>query len=295
MPLTDFLQTSPLGFTVVAGLLGLLVGSFLNVVIYRLPQMMEREWRAQCAEFLGGVSAHAAENFNLVTPRSRCPHCKHAISAWENIPVLSYVLLRGKCAACGNAIDLRYPLVELLTGLLSAGAAAHFGFGWMAVAALALTWALIALSFIDYDQQLLPDSITLLFLWAGLALSLFTNSADIFFVNSRDALIGALAGYLSLWSVYTLFKLLTGKEGMGRGDFKLLAMLGAWLGWQALPVIIVLSSLLGAVVGGVLIVVLGRDKNVPIPFGPYLALAGWIALLWGKDISQAYLNFAGLA
>ncbi len=296
MPLIDFLQATPWAFTATAATLGLLVGSFLNVVIYRLPRMMEREWRLQCAELVENPATSTPERFDLITPRSRCSNCNHAIAAWENIPVLSYVWLRGKCSACGSRISLRYPLVEIFTAVLSAVTACHFGFGWTAGAALLLTWAMIALSFIDYDHQLLPDSITLPFLWVGLALTLFAGSGEtILFATGRNAIIGALAGYLSLWSVYQLFKLLTGKEGMGRGDFKLLGMLGAWLGWQALPVIILLSSLLGAVVGMVLILILGRDKNIPIPFGPYLALAGWISLLWGKEITQTYLNFAGLA
>lgn len=289
------LQALPWLFIVAAGLLGLLVGSFLNVVIYRLPLMMEGEWRAQCNELLGINNPAAAPPINLITPRSRCPHCKHLIRAWENIPVISYLLLRGRCAACGARISPRYPWVELLTAVLSALVAWRFGFGWAAGAALLLTWALIALSFIDFDHQLLPDSITLPLLWVGLALSLFeTAQGAPLFVDSESAIIGALAGYLSLWSVYILFKLVTGKEGMGRGDFKLLAVLGAWLGWQALPVVILMASLVGAVVGITLIMARGRDKNLPIPFGPYLALAGWITLLWGAQITTAYWAFTGL-
>lgn len=291
----EILQTTPWAFALFAGVFGLLIGSFLNVVIYRLPLMMECDWRSQCTELLEISAGPASPRFDLIAPRSRCPKCNHAITALENIPVISYLFLRGKCSACGTRISPRYPWVEILTGVLSAIVAGHFGFGWMAAAALLLTWALIALSFIDLDHQLLPDSITLPLLWAGLALSLVTLDGNTLFANSHDAIIGAIAGYLSLWSVYKLFKLLTGKEGMGYGDFKLLAMLGAWLGWQALPVIILLSSLVGATLGITMILLRGRDHNLPIPFGPYLAIAGWIALLWGNNISQAYLNFVGLS
>jgi leader peptidase (prepilin peptidase)/N-methyltransferase len=281
-------------FTFIAVVLGLLVGSFLNVVAYRLPVMMERAWRTQCQELTASAEPPASaatppEPFNLMTPRSRCPHCGHAISAWENIPVISYLWLRGRCAACGKSISLRYPLVELSTALLSGIAAWHFGFGWAAAAALVLTWALIALTLIDYDHQLLPDDITLPFLWIGLLLSLYG-----LFTDSTSSIVGAVAGYLSLWSVYILFKWATGKEGMGYGDFKLLAMLGAWMGWQALPVIILLSSVVGAGVGITLIVVRGRDRSIPIPFGPYLAAAGWLTLLWGDDITHRYFALLGL-
>ncbi|MDZ4261320.1 MAG: prepilin peptidase, partial [Pseudomonadota bacterium] len=281
----DTFQTLPWLFILAAGVLGLIVGSFLNVVIHRLPQMMQRDWRMQCRELLA-LPDESAETprFNLVVPRSRCPYCGHAITALENIPVLSYAVLGGKCSACGTHISLRYPAVELLTAVLSLAVAAHFGFGWVSAAALLLTWALIALTFIDFDHQLLPDSITLPLLWGGLLLSL----GDVF-VDSHAAIIGAAAGYLSLWSVYWLFKLLTGKEGMGQGDFKLLAVFGAWLGWQALPLIILLSSLVGAVVGISLMLFRGHQRDIPIPFGPYLAAAGWIALLWGVPLTQAYL------
>jgi leader peptidase (prepilin peptidase)/N-methyltransferase len=276
-------------------LLGLLIGSFLNVVVYRLPVMMEREWKQQCLEYLhpdqpSDQQGETAERFNLVAPRSRCPACGHAITALENIPVLSYVLLRGKCSACGTPISARYPIVEFVTALLSAVVAFKLGWGWPLAAALVFTWALIALTLIDFDHKLLPDSITLPLLWLGLLLSLNTV-----FVDMRASIIGAAAGYLALWSVYQLFKLVTGKEGMGFGDFKLLAAIGAWLGWQALPVTIMLSSLVGAVVGIGLIVIRGRDRNIPIPFGPYIAAAGWLAMLWGQDITDAYLRFAGLA
>jgi len=294
MTAVDYLAASPWAFTLAATVLGLLVGSFLNVVIHRLPLMMERAWRTQCQEMLGAPHAATAagkaeEPFDLVRPRSRCPHCGHAITALENIPVISYLWLRGRCAACGKAISPRYPLIELVTALLSGITAWHFGFGWTAGAALILTWALIALTVIDLDHQLLPDDITLPFLWIGLLLSLFGLLAD-----STAAIVGAAAGYLSLWSIYILFKWATGKEGMGYGDFKLLAMLGAWLGWQALPVVILLSSVVGAAVGIALILFRGRDKNIPIPFGPYLAAAGWLTLLWGHDITHRYFSLLGL-
>jgi len=289
MELFYLLEQNPAFFTGTLFVLGLMVGSFLNVAIYRLPVMMERDWQAQYQEYLGESAAEEAP-LNLAQPASRCPHCNHKIRFYENIPVLSYLWLRGKCSSCQAAISIRYPSIELLTGILSAVIAWHFGFGPQAGAALLLTWALIALSMIDVDHQLLPDSITLPLLWLGLALSLFPVFADM-----RSSLIGALAGYLSLWTVYQLFKLVTGKEGMGFGDFKLLAALGAWMGWQALPVIVLLSSAVGALLGGAMIVIQGRDRAQPIPFGPYLAIAGWIALLWGKQITDAYLRWSGMA
>jgi leader peptidase (prepilin peptidase)/N-methyltransferase len=268
-------------------LLGLIVGSFLNVVIYRLPVMMERDWREQCEELCGKETPESPkEKFNLVVPRSRCGSCDRMIKAWQNIPVISYLLLKGRCSACGAKISLQYPVVELITGLLSVWVVVHFGFAWTALAALLLTWALIALSVIDFRETLLPDDITLPFLWLGLLCSLGS-----LFVTPVDAIIGAAAGYLSLWAVYWVFKLITGKEGMGYGDFKLLAMLGAWMGWQALPAIVILSSFIGAVVGLSLIVFTGRDRQIPIPFGPYLAVAGWIYLLYGSAINNWYLNW----
>jgi leader peptidase (prepilin peptidase)/N-methyltransferase len=278
------LQTSPLFFAFMSGILGLLVGSFLNVVIHRLPRMMEREWQAQCAE-LNGKPADTLPPYNLLTPGSACPHCGHKISALENIPVISYIVLRGKCRGCGAAISLRYPIVETLSGLLSAYAAWHFGFSFAALGALLFVWSLLALTFIDLDTQLLPDSITLPLLWTGLLLNLSGT-----FVNLHSAVIGAIAGYLVLWSVYWLFKLVTGKEGMGYGDFKLLAAIGAWLGWQKLPLVILSSSLVGAAVGITLMVVARHGRNVPIPFGPYLAGGGLIALLWGHVLTQSYLQ-----
>jgi len=276
------------------GFLGLVVGSFLNVVIYRLPVMMQREWHTHCAELSAESSdttspaaGEVEERFNLSTPRSRCPHCGHQITALENIPIFSYLWLRGRCSDCSASISLRYPTIEAVTALLSIAIAWHFGFSWQALTGLVFTWALIALTMIDFDHQLLPDSITLPLLWLGLLLSLWE-----FTVDSPTAIIGAVAGYLSLWAVYWAFKLITGKDGMGYGDFKLLAVLGAWMGWQMLPVIILLSSLVGAAVGISLILLRGRDRNIPIPFGPYLAAAGWIALLWGHDITQAYLQYS---
>lgn len=268
----------------VAGLMGLVVGSFLNVVIHRLPKMMERDWMCQCAE-LRGEEIPEAETLTLATPRSRCPHCGHQITALENIPVISWLMLGGKCSACKAPISIRYPIVEAVTGLLSAYAAWHFGFGLTAVGAILFIWAMVALTGIDFDTQLLPDSITLPLLWLGLLLNLSAS-----FTSLSSAVIGAIAGYLSLWSVYWGFKLATGKEGMGFGDFKLLAAIGAWLGWQMLPLTILLSSLVGAIVGIGLIVLAKRGRNVPIPFGPYLAAAGLLALFWGKPLTQTYLG-----
>ncbi len=277
-------------FAALAGILGLLVGSFLNVVIHRLPKMMERQWREQCAELAanqGGEVAHSESQvkYNLVAPRSACPSCGHPISAIENIPVFSYLALRGRCRSCATKISPRYPLVEALTALLSGLIAWHFGFGLAGLSALVLVWALIVLTFIDADTQLLPDSITLPLIWLGLIVNI-----DHAFTDLRSAVLGAVFGYLALWSVYWAFKLLTKKEGMGYGDFKLLAALGAWLGWQMLPLVILLSSIVGAVVGIVLIVLARMGRNIPLPFGPYLALAGLIALLWGRPIMDSYLQ-----
>jgi len=263
---------------------GLCVGSFLNVVIYRLPKVMERDWQLQCAE-LRGEEPPKQETFNLALPRSRCPACAHPISALENIPVVSYLALRGKCSACGARISPRYPLIEALSGLASAFAAWHFGFGLAAFAAMLFLWCMIALSFIDFDTQLLPDSITLPLLWAGLLL----NHAGTF-VDLGGAVIGAAAGYLSLWCVYWGFKAATGKEGMGFGDFKLLAAIGAWLGWQMLPLVVLASSIVGAVVGILLMLLARHGRNVPIPFGPYLAAASVIALFWGQSLTHHYLG-----
>ncbi len=274
----------PAVFPLAAGLLGLMVGSFLNVVIHRLPIMMERDWAAQCAEFKG-EAVPVLEPLSLARPRSRCPHCGHPITALENIPVISWLVLRGRCKGCAAPISLRYPLIEALTGLLFGLAAWHFGFTAAGLGALVLIAALFALTVIDFDTQLLPDDITLPLLWIGLALNAFNVYTDL-----KSAVIGAMAGYLSLWSVYWLFKLFTGTEGMGYGDFKLLAALGAWLGWQMLPLTILLSSLVGAVVGISMMVIARHGRNVPIPFGPYLAAAGLIALVWGKPLTRAYLG-----
>ncbi len=285
---------SPLSFVLVVFLFSLLVGSFLNVVIYRLPLMMEREWRSQCKELTETPASEIPEGrFDLMFPRSRCPSCAAQITALQNIPVISYLLLRGKCANCKTHISARYPIVEFFTAALTAVVAWRFGFGWETAAALLLSFALVAISLIDFDHQIIPDSISLPLLWIGLTLSLFhpMTGASVLFVDPVSAIVGALAGYLSLWSVYHLFKMVTGKEGMGYGDFKLLAALGAWLGWQMLPLIIMLSAVVGAVIGIALIVIKGRDKNIPIPFGPYLAAAGWIALLWGQQIVDGYLDY----
>jgi len=263
---------------------GLCVGSFLNVVIYRLPKIMERDWQVQCAE-LRGEEPPKQETFNLALPRSRCPACAHPISALQNIPIASYLALRGKCSACGTRISPRYPLIEGLSGLAGAYAAWHFGFGLAAFAAMLFLWCMIALSFIDFDTQLLPDSITLPLLWAGLLLNLGGT-----FVDIGSAVVGAAAGYLVLWSVYWGFKIATGKEGMGFGDFKLLAAVGAWLGWQMLPLVVLASSFVGAVFGISLMLIARHGRNVPIPFGPYLAVAGIIALFWGKPLTYAYLK-----
>lgn len=272
-------------------LLGLVVGSFLNVIIYRLPIMLERNWRRECEEFLGlkqtGIETN--DTFNLSVPPSRCPHCGHGIRAYENIPVLSYLVLGGKCSQCKSPISLRYPMVEILTALVSVVVAWNFGPSLQTLWALPLSWALLCLSAIDLDRFLLPDSITLPFLWLGLILSLFHV-----FVDPVSAIIGAVAGYLSLWLVYHAFKLLTGKEGMGYGDFKLLALFGAWSGWQSLLLVILLSSLVGAFIGLVMVLLLKRDRMSPIPFGPFLCMAGWIALLWGDGITQFYLRLSGI-
>jgi leader peptidase (prepilin peptidase)/N-methyltransferase len=269
-------------------LLGLVVGSFLNVVIYRLPLMMESRWRKDCCELLEMKAEPASTPLTLATPNSHCPQCEAPIRAWQNIPVVSYLLLGGKCASCGVSISARYPAVELLTGLATVLLSVYFDLSPALLGAILLTWSLIALTAIDFDHQLLPDDITLPLLWLGLLFNIWGT-----FASLQDAVIGAMAGYLILWSVYWLFKLLTGKEGMGYGDFKLLAALGAWLGWQALPLIILLSSLVGAICGIILMLVMGRGREIPLAFGPYLAVAGWIALLWGDEITARYLGTLG--
>jgi leader peptidase (prepilin peptidase)/N-methyltransferase len=287
MNMLDAFSQSPGLFVGTCTVLGLIIGSFLNVVIHRLPKMMEREWRVQCAELAGDHNREVTvtERYNLILPASACPHCGHKIGALENIPLLSYLWLRGRCSECKAPIGRRYPIVEAVTGLISGYAAWHFGFGWTALAALVFCWTLIALTFIDFDTQLLPDDLTLPLLWLGLLLNM-----NGLFTDLQSAVIGAIAGYLVLWSVYWLFKLVTGKEGMGYGDFKLLAALGAWLGWKLLPAIILLSSVVGAVVGIALILFARHGRSVPIPFGPYLAGGGLVALFWGQPLTQAYLS-----
>jgi len=269
--------------TAAAGVVGLLVGSFLNVVIHRLPRMLERGWRAQCAELAGQAPAEEPA-YNLVVPRSACPSCGHRISALENIPVVSWLALRGKCSACGAAIPARYPVVEILGAALAMVAVWHFGPTAKAAAACGLLWTLLALTFIDADTQLLPDDLTLPLVWGGLLVNLSG-----LFVPLREAVIGAIGGYLALWSVYWLFKLIRGKEGMGYGDFKLLAALGAWLGWKMLLPIVLLSSIAGAVIGVALVLLRGRDRGTPLPFGPYLAIAGAMALFVGPALVRLLL------
>lgn len=279
----------------VCALLGLIIGSFLNVVIYRLPKMLENHWTLE-ARFTLATSDDEMERideeaqqqpaFNLMVPRSACPHCAHQIRWYENIPVISWLALRGKCSGCKKPISIRYPLVEIATALLAVVCALHFGAGWYLVATILFSWVLLTLALIDYDTTLLPDKLTLPLLWAGILLSAFGISP----VPLIDAVMGAVAGYLILWGVFWLFKLLTGKEGMGYGDFKLLGALGAWLGWQFLPIVILLSSVVGLVVGGTLIATKAINRNQGIPFGPYLAAAGWISLIWGSTIMGWWLG-----
>ncbi len=288
MAFIDSLATNTTQLAISLLFLGLFVGSFLNVVIHRLPLMMEREWRSQCAEYLGVDPAGEAdtEPLTLANPRSRCPKCGYQLRVVENIPLVSFLFLKGKCSGCGASISFRYPLVEFISAVLVVILAWHFGWGWPLLGACLLTWALIALSAIDLDHQLLPDAITQPFLWLGLIFNLFGTYSDL-----ESCVIGAIAGYTTLWLVYRVFKFCTGKEGMGFGDFKLLAMLGAWMGWQQLPLIIVLSSFVGALVGVSLMVLKEKDKNSAIPFGPYLACAGWIAFLWGDPITERYVEW----
>ena len=282
-------EMAPLG----ALLLGLVIGSFLNVVILRLPRRMQAELAEACADLRDEPTEPLPNRWfgldYLITPASTCPNCGHAIRAWENIPVLSYLLLRGRCSNCRAPIGLRYPVVEAVTGLLSLLVVLHFGPTGTAAAALILLWGLVALTVIDLDEQLLPDQLTLPLVWLGLLVNV-----DGMFTDLTSAVIGATAGYLSLWFVFQFFRLFTGREGMGYGDFKLLAVFGAFLGWQMLPLIVLLSSLIGALVGVSLVLLRGRDRQLPIPFGPYLAAAGFVALLWGADINRAYLQLTGL-
>ena len=292
--MAEVFAESPLFFVAVIFAFCLVVGSFLNVVIYRLPIMMERDWREQCEEIAKTPPEKELPQgrFDLVAPRSRCPSCGSMIKAWQNIPVISYLLLGGKCAHCRTSISARYPVVELMTALLAALCAWHFGFGWEACMAVILTLALIPIALIDAETQLIPDAIVFPLIWLGLAMSLWhpVPGAATLFIAPKDAIVGAMAGYLSLWTVYQLFKLITGKEGMGYGDFKLLAALGAWLGWQQLPLIILMSAVVGAIVGIALMVFRRHERSVPIPFGPYLAAAGWITMMWGDVIKTTYLD-----
>jgi len=307
MTLFSLLQSSPTLLLSVCFVLGLFVGSFLNVVVYRLPLMMQATWRRECKEFLqqdseetvqevvsesssnDGEQDQTPQPFNLMVPRSACPSCKSMITAWQNIPVISWLILRGKCGNCKHPISVEYPLVELLTGILSLAVAMKFGASIQLIFALLFTWSLISLALIDFHTTLLPDSITLPLLWLGLLISLVPV-----FISAPDAIVGAAAGYMILWIVFQTFKLITGKEGMGFGDFKLLAALGAWLGWAKLPLIILLSSLTGAIIGIMMMVLFKHKRSQPIPFGPYLAIAGWIALMWGEQIVAMYTGQMGL-
>jgi leader peptidase (prepilin peptidase)/N-methyltransferase len=298
MELLKLLAEYPAMFVALVALFSLLIGSFLNVVIHRLPIMMDREWRKQAMEILAIEPSETqplpTPQYNLATPRSACPVCHAPITALQNVPVISYLFLRGKCAGCGTRISARYPLIELATAVLSVVVAVKLGVNWHTLAALVMTWCLIAASLIDFDHQLLPDQITLPLVWAGLLLSLFATAGSPFAPDTRSSIIGGVAGYLSLWSVYWVFKLVTGKEGMGYGDFKLLAAFGTWLGWEPLLLIVLLSAFAGSVIGVGLIVFRGRDRNIPIPYGPYLAIAGWIAMLWGHQLIDSYLIMSGL-
>jgi len=278
------LQTSPVFLISLCTTIGLMVGSFLNVVIFRLPKMMEREWDQQCAE-LRGETIKTLPSLNLAKPRSECPHCKHKITILENIPIISYLALRGRCSQCKSSISLRYPIIEALTGIISGFVAWYFGYGFITLAALIFVWSMIALAFIDLDTQLLPDDITLPLLWIGLLINLGNGFTDI-----SSAVIGAASGYLALWLIYWCFKITTGKEGMGYGDFKLLAVIGAWFGWKMLPLVILLSSLVGAVIGIGLIIIAKHKRDNPIPFGPYLVGGSLIALFWGDQFNRTYLG-----
>ncbi|PZN79403.1 MAG: prepilin peptidase [Candidatus Methylumidiphilus alinenensis] len=290
--LQTLLQTQNFAFFIsFITVLGLVVGSFLNVVIHRLPIMLEKAWRNECEDFLElkPLNKEPQPKFNLAFPNSHCPHCQHSILPYENIPVISYLFLGGKCSQCKAKISLRYPLIEIITALVSLIVAWKFGASWQTVWGLVLSWSLICLSVIDIDVRLLPDAMVLPLIWLGLFLSLFGIYAD-----SQSSIIGAIAGYMSLWTVFQAFKFITGKDGMGYGDFKLLALFGAWLGWQSLLLIVLLSSLVGAILGGVMIVFLKQDRSVPIPFGPYLGMAGWVAMLWGSELTDMYFRLAGI-
>lgn len=287
--LSIILQTSPWLFYTSVLVIGLCVGSFLNVVAYRLPLMMERDWKHECHEYLELTESEVDSRLatmNLATPASACPHCGHKLRFWENIPVISYLLLRARCFSCDEPISIQYPVVELLTGIASLLVAHRFGVSTQTVAALFFTWVLFALTLIDLKKQLLPDNMTLPLLWLGIFISFYEVFTDL-----KSSVVGAMAGYLILWSVYQLFKLVTKKEGMGFGDFKLLAALGAWIGYSYLPQIILVSSVVGSVAGITMLIIGKTRQQQPIPFGPYLAVAGWIALLWGNSINTAYLSF----
>lgn len=285
--------SQPVIFYPLTFILGLIVGSFLNVVIYRLPKRMEQELKDACAELADIETEYVPNKWfglaYLMTPPSTCLSCGHRIKAWENVPVISWLLQKGKCTSCSTHLSIQYPVVELLTGILSLVVAWHFGFIWQTLAALILTWSLVTMSVIDIKLQLLPDVLILPLIWLGLMLNL-----NGWFTDIESAVYGAVAGYLLLWFIFHFFLLITGKEGMGYGDFKLFALFGAWLGWQFLPQILLVSTVVGAISGLGMILFLGRDKAVPIPFGPYLAAAGWIAMLWGEKINQSYLQFAGI-
>lgn len=287
MSVIYFLQTHPALFIFSMTMLGMCIGSFLNVVIYRLPKMMQQDWHEQCCELLDIKNEDVTEQkkVNLVFPGSSCPSCQHKITALENIPVISYLFLKGRCRSCKVKISLQYPIIEMFTGLATAYVAWHFGFSLQTLFAVFLTWALICLSMIDLEHSLLPDDITLPFMWLGLACNIFGVFTDIY-----SSLIGAMLGYAILWAIFMGFKAVTGKEGMGYGDFKLLALLGAWLGWQSLPLIILLSSITATIIGLAMIIFKGRDKAAAFPFGPYLAIAGWITLVWGTELTALYLN-----
>ena len=288
MSFIELLQESPAFFISFCSVLGLIAGSFLNVVIHRLPRMLEREWREQCAQLDGEIPASTWPEgpvYNLMTPRSSCPDCGHGISALENIPLISYMALRGRCSRCHAFISIRYPIVEGLTGFLSGFIAWHFGYGAAAFTALIFTWAMVALTCIDLDTQLLPDDITIPLIWGGLLVNL-----DAVFTDIHSAVLGTVAGYLALWCVYWGYRLVTHREGMGYGDFKLLAAIGSWLGWQMLPLVILFSSIVGAVIGVGQMLSKKRGRHVPIPFGPYLAGGGLLAMFWGSEINRAYLE-----
>lgn len=294
MELLALLENNSTFFLIVVGLFSLLVGSFLNAAIYRIPIMLQQGWREECEELFGGeerdLNKETTQNFNLFVPRSQCPHCGHTITALENIPVISYLFLQGKCSSCKTKISVQYPIVELLTALISIFIAWKFGFSWATLAALIFTWTLITLSLIDAKTMLLPDNLTIPLMWLGIAVNY-----QHFFVDLNSSVLGAIIGYLSLWSIFHLFKLITGKEGMGYGDFKILAAIGAWGGWQILPFTIFASSFVGAIGGIIFMLLQGKKESQPIPFGPWLALAGFIGFVWRDEILNAMGSYFGIA